>query len=175
MGITAFLCIFIGSYPWPLYSLLPYQNVAYDPFTAPHVLGQTQLLFFSALAFTLLLLAGIYPAEQRCVNLDADWFYRKGGRLIYRILDRFWNGLNHLSDRIFVGGLAGYLGRLSEDMPRRISQMILSPIWVITGARGETLIHRRAELDSAIRSGTLPVGISAAVATIFIIVVFLLI
>lgn len=80
MGIAAFLCIFIGSYPWPLYSLLPFQDVAYDPYTAPHVVGQTQLLFFSALAFSLLILSGIYPAEMRCVNLDADWFYRMAGK-----------------------------------------------------------------------------------------------
>ena len=80
MGIAAFLCVFIGSYPWPLYSLLPFQDVVYDPYTAPHVVGQTQLLFFSALAFSLLLLSGIYPAEMRSVNLDADWFYRKAGK-----------------------------------------------------------------------------------------------
>ncbi|MGD9040473.1 MAG: Na(+)/H(+) antiporter subunit D [Desulfobacteraceae bacterium] len=80
MGIAAFLCVFIGSYPWPLYSLLPFQDVAYDPYTASHVVGQTQLLFFSALAFSLLLLSGIYPAEMRSVNLDADWFYRKAGK-----------------------------------------------------------------------------------------------
>ena len=79
MGIAAFLCIFIGSFPGPLYSLLPYP-VDYVPYTMPHVVGQTQLLFFSALAFTLLLLSGIYPGEQRCVNLDSDWFYRKAGK-----------------------------------------------------------------------------------------------
>jgi hypothetical protein len=44
------------------------------------VVGQTQLLFFSALAFSLLILSGIYPAEMRCVNLDADWFYRMAGK-----------------------------------------------------------------------------------------------
>jgi multicomponent Na+:H+ antiporter subunit D len=80
MGIAASLCVFIGSYPWPLYSLLPFQDVVYDPYTASHVVGQTQLLFFSALAFSLLLLSGIYPAEMRSVNLDADWFYRKAGK-----------------------------------------------------------------------------------------------
>ncbi|MFP3911423.1 MAG: Na(+)/H(+) antiporter subunit D, partial [Desulfobacteraceae bacterium] len=78
MGIAACLCVFIGTFPGPLYSLLPYP-VTYVPYTAFHVVGQTQLLFFSALAFTLLLLSGIYPAEMRCVNLDADWLYRKGG------------------------------------------------------------------------------------------------
>src|SRR4030043_18977 len=76
MGITAFLCIFIGVYPSMLYSLLPYQ-VDYVPYTAPHVMAQLQLLFFSALAFTLLILSGIYPAEMRAINIDIDLIYRK--------------------------------------------------------------------------------------------------
>ena len=113
MGITAFLCIFIGSFPGPLYSLLPYP-VDYVPYTAPHVVGQTQLLFFSALAFTLLLLSGIYPGEQRCVNLDADWFYRKGGRLFYYIMDKTFNGLNSLSDRFVARPIPAWLGGLSK-------------------------------------------------------------
>jgi multicomponent Na+:H+ antiporter subunit D len=174
MGITAALCIFIGSYPWPLYSLLPYQDVFYDPYTAPHVVGQTQLLFFSALAFTLLLLAGIYPAEQRCVNLDADWFYRKGGRLFYRVLDRFFNGLNRITDRVFVGGLASLLGRISRDGPKRAALMMMEPIWLLGGVKREHLGLKKDRLESALKTGTTPVGISAAIATIFLVVVFLL-
>jgi len=76
MGITAFLCIFIGIFPGPLYSILPYP-VDYVPYTADHVLSQLQLLMFAALAFTLLILSGYYPPEIRALNLDADWFYRK--------------------------------------------------------------------------------------------------
>jgi multicomponent Na+:H+ antiporter subunit D len=76
MGITAFLCIFIGIFPGPLYSILPYP-VDYVPYTADHVLSQLQLLMFAALAFTLLILSGYYPPEIRAINLDADWFYRK--------------------------------------------------------------------------------------------------
>ena len=174
MGITAFLCVFIGSYPWPLYSLLPYQDVFYDPYTAPHVLGQTQLLFFSALAFSLLLLSGIYPAEQRCVNLDADWVYRKGGRLFYRILDKVFNGLNRASDRAFVGGLAGYLGRISRDGPTRAALLALLPAWVMSGSTGEKLNQKKSVVRAALQTGTSPVGISAAVATAFLLVVFLL-
>ncbi|GAB5046238.1 Na(+)/H(+) antiporter subunit D [Thermodesulfovibrio sp. TK110] len=77
MGLAAFLCIGIGVLPGPLYSILPYP-VNYEPYTAAHVIDKTQLLAFSALAFTLLMLSGIYPPEIRSVNLDADWFYRKG-------------------------------------------------------------------------------------------------
>jgi len=174
MGIAAFLCIFIGSFPGPLYSLLPYP-CDYVPYTAPHVVGQTQLLFFSALAFSLLLLSGIYPGEQRCVNVDADWFYRKGSRLFYYVMDRSFNGLCRVSERVFVGGLAGYLGRVSRDGATRAALLAMVPAWAITGTTGEKLARKKASLRAAVRTGASPVGISAAIATIFLIVVFLLI
>ena len=50
MGLAAFICIFNGTYPWLLYSMLP-MPVDYEPYTVGHVLTQVQLLFFSALAF----------------------------------------------------------------------------------------------------------------------------
>jgi len=76
MAIAAALCIGIGVFPGALYALLPYA-VDYVPYTASHVVAQTQLLFFSALAFAVLMRTGIYPPELRSVNLDSDWFYRK--------------------------------------------------------------------------------------------------
>lgn len=76
MGIAATLCIFIGSYPAFLYSLLPYP-INYTPYDVTHVLTQLQLLFFSALAFVWLNLKGLYPPELRSTNLDAEWFYRR--------------------------------------------------------------------------------------------------
>jgi multicomponent Na+:H+ antiporter subunit D len=79
MGIAAFLCVFIGVFPAPLYSLLPYP-VDFEPYTASHVVTTTQLLFFGAFAYLVLVLSGIFPAEMRALNLDADWFYRKGAR-----------------------------------------------------------------------------------------------
>src|SRR3990172_346217 len=47
MAIAAVICVFNGSYPWLLYSLLPW-DVSYVPYTATHVIAQTQLLFLSA-------------------------------------------------------------------------------------------------------------------------------
>ena len=76
MGITAFLCIFIGAFPDPLYALLPYQ-VEYHPYTTYHVVWQLQLLLFALLAFCFLYRSGIHPPEVRAVNLDADVLYRK--------------------------------------------------------------------------------------------------
>jgi multicomponent Na+:H+ antiporter subunit D len=99
MGLAAVLCLWIGTFPGTLYGLLPY-TVQYEPYTATHVISQTQLLFFSALAFTLLLLSGIYPAEIRAVNLDADWVYRKGARGFYRLADGTLNTLNAWADEV---------------------------------------------------------------------------
>jgi len=76
MGLTAFLCIFVGVYPEPLYALLPYE-VKYESYTTTHVITQLQLLFFSALAFAVLMRTGIYPPELKSVNLDSDWLYRR--------------------------------------------------------------------------------------------------
>ena len=76
MGITAFLCVFIGVFPGVLYALLPYE-VDYKPYTFGHVLAQMQLLCFALLAFVWLMKSGIHPPEVRAVNLDSDWLYRR--------------------------------------------------------------------------------------------------
>ncbi|MGD2080043.1 MAG: Na(+)/H(+) antiporter subunit D, partial [Nitrospirota bacterium] len=74
MGFLAFLCIFIGVFPESLYRILPYET-GFEPYTAGHVLGQLQLLLYSALAFFVLLK---YLQRTDTISLDTDWFYRKG-------------------------------------------------------------------------------------------------
>ena len=172
MGIAAFLCIFIGTYPAPLYALLPYP-VDYVPYTAPHVVGQTQLLFFSALAFTLLLRAGIYPAEIRCINLDSDWFYRKGGKGFFLIFDRFLNGLNRFCDRVFVKGVVGTLGAVSKDIAARLSLIVMVSIWILMGVRGERLRTKKLNLYADMMGGTVPIGVGAGVSTLFLVLIFI--
>lgn len=78
MSIAAFLCIAIGVYPSALYALLPHP-VVYEAYTVEHIITQTQLLLFSALAFTWLYRTGRYPPELPSVNLDFDWTYRRFG------------------------------------------------------------------------------------------------
>jgi len=76
MGLAAFICIFIGSYPALLYSYLPHA-VDYKPYTSAHVMTQIQLLSFAVLAVVALHKSGYYPAEIRSRNIDAEWTYRK--------------------------------------------------------------------------------------------------
>ena len=97
MGITAFLCIFIGVYPDPLYALLPY-DVVYKPYTTNHVVAQLQLLCFALLAFAVLMRSGIHPPEIRAVNLDVDWIYRRLIPVLYRptaaLIGLIWTALS---------------------------------------------------------------------------------
>jgi len=160
MGITAALCIFIGSYPKPLYSLLPYP-VEYEPYTTAHVVTQTQLLFFSALAFTLLLLAGIYPAEMRAINLDFDWFYRMGARAFTWVFDRTLNGLNRAGARLFMQILPGGLDRFTRDGPARVALALLIPFWALAGLNEEERIARKDQLFDTMGRGAFPIGLIA--------------
>ncbi len=170
MGFMAFLCIFLGLYPQPLYNVLPYE-VPYQAYTFTHVIAQLQLLMLSALVFFLFLKL---LKRTETISIDTDWFYRKGGRLFYYVMDKALNGINSVSERIFVGGLAGYLGRVSRDGSTRAALLALVPAWVIGGAKGEKLAVKKANVRTALRTGTSPVGITAAIATIFLVVVFFL-
>jgi len=143
MRLAAGLSIFLGVYPEPLYRILPYP-VDFIPYSGAHVMGQLQLLMFGALAFCLLILSGYYPPELRAINLDTDWFYRKGGRLFFRFVDSSLNGLNRICEGVFVRGLAGSLARFFQNAPPGFS------------------------------IGTAPVGLGALAAALFIAGLFLL-
>ena len=108
MALAASLCIGIGVFPEPLYSILP-RPVEYAPFTASHVLSQLQLLVFSALAFSWLMRSGIYPPEMRSVNLDFDWTYRHMGVRLAASAAAAIAALNAASVHGFRGA-AGMLG-----------------------------------------------------------------
>jgi len=89
MAISSALCIAIGVFPEAFYAMMPWP-MDYSPYDATHILAQLQLLFFSALAFVWLQLAGIYPPELKSVNIDAEWVYRKlFPKVIYSVGNAF--------------------------------------------------------------------------------------
>ncbi|MEP2027540.1 MAG: Na(+)/H(+) antiporter subunit D [Paracoccaceae bacterium] len=111
MGIASFLCIFIGVFPGTLYAMLPF-DVDYVPYTTTHVITQLQLLFFSALAFTILMKTGIYPPELKSVNLDTDWSYR-------RALPRLLAGIVPAVANLWAG-VTGFWMRRFERIVHRL-------------------------------------------------------
>ncbi len=170
MGLAAFLCVGIGIYPDPLYRILPFP-VEYVPYTGAHVVGQLQLLMFGALAFALLILSGYYPPEIRSVNLDADWFYRMSGRGTFRALD--W-GLNALNARVehWVRAWARGLSVVFQNMTSGLLLFFAVNGWALLGYRGKRLEMKKYRLYADVQNGSLPIGFGAAVATVFIVVIF---
>jgi multicomponent Na+:H+ antiporter subunit D len=172
MGIAAFMCIFIGVFPNFLYQILPFP-VDYVPYTGDHVIGQLQLLMFGALAFALLILSGYYPPEIRSTNLDVDFFYRKAGAWANRILDSGLNGINAAAER-YVLGLARFSSGFFGNLANGLLMFFSVNIWLLLGYRDKRLELKKIRLHNDLVSGTLPIGIGAAAAISFIILVFIL-
>ncbi|WDE09037.1 Na(+)/H(+) antiporter subunit D [Thalassomonas viridans] len=106
MVIAATLCLAIGIYPNLLYQLLPFTS-NYQPYDVSHVLAQTQLLCFAALAFLWLNVKGIYPPELASVNLDADWLYR-------RLLANLWTNFINKVWQLDLALRQGFLDKLKQ-------------------------------------------------------------
>ena len=120
MAIAAFLCIFIGIYPDYLYDMLP-NPVEYHPYTGYHLSETLQLLAFTALGFYLFVKkltphrqalpldvlrlptesAQRIQAPQSTINLDLDWFYRKGAPAFLWIARKPLNSLNEFVSNIY--------------------------------------------------------------------------
>lgn len=174
MAVTSFLCIFVGSFPHAfLYKMLP-TAATYEPYTVAHITDQYALLFFSALAFTLLMLAGLYPAEIRSTNVDADSLYRKGGRFSYWIFARSLNAINSFVHKSFIGKLIPSLSRLFADAPARAAGAFMTPIWAITGTKPAKLSDKRRAMRDAVRSGAARIGVTACLAVLLLAILFLI-
>ncbi|MDJ0721062.1 MAG: Na(+)/H(+) antiporter subunit D [Desulfobacterales bacterium] len=171
MGFMAFLCIFLGVYPQPLYDVLPFGEVHYQAYTLSHVVSQLQLLMLSALVFFLFL-----PLLKRTetISLDTDWFYRKGGRAAYRVVDALFNNLNRACDRMLAQGLTGAVNRFAANAPARASSWLLTPIYRLQGRNGDAVDNFRRRIQHAFDAGLAPLGISAAVSGLFVVLLFLL-
>jgi len=166
MGLAAFLCIFVGCFPQILYGLLPYAT-DYQPYTASHVIAQSQLLFFSALAFILLLLSGIYPAEIRSINLDADWLYRKGSKLFFSCAESFFNRLNRSAEQIFAVRLPEQLNRFFREPGFLIQRQGVRLLAAVSGDRSKSK-QMEAWLEERNRSASYPIGLMVLLAVTFL-------
>ncbi|MFO7838957.1 MAG: Na(+)/H(+) antiporter subunit D [Desulfosalsimonadaceae bacterium] len=165
MIIAAFLCIFLGIRFDLLYAILPY-TADYAPYTGAHVVGKLQLLMFGALAFCLLILSGRYPAEMRAINLDVDWFYRKGGRAVASAADLALNSLNRICDIVFARQFVSFIHRFFTRLP----------VAIVTGCarlaspqqKPEDASKKREQADTALKAGLLPIGLGPMLAALFI-------
>lgn len=150
MGITAFLCVFIGVSPGFLYSLLPYP-VDFNPYTASHVVTSMQLLLYGAFAYILLVLSGVFPGERRATILDFDWFYRKFAKGFLWFCNKPLTGVR-LGIQNFSAGAIKSLVKFTSDpllIPEIIVRYTLLNFYQILAAISPSkhLKDKRAELE----------------------------
>ncbi len=111
MIFFAFLCIALGVWPEPLYAILPFP-VDYVPYTAAHVLTQTQLLLFSGLAFFLML---NYLKRTPTISLDVDWLWRKLFPALFAIVGKAIRG----AQSAIGGSLGGLIASTTALLDRQ--------------------------------------------------------
>ncbi len=110
MGIAAFFCFFLGIYPDYLYRMLPFP-VTYHPYTAYHLSETLQILGFTALGFYLLRKKLVPEAK---LNLDVDWFYRRGAEAFVKLARRFVSPANDWVGEVYrTVGMRSALGSAS--------------------------------------------------------------
>ncbi|MEA1966917.1 MAG: Na(+)/H(+) antiporter subunit D, partial [Thermodesulfobacteriota bacterium] len=176
MGMAAFMCIFLGIFPGFLYNILPYP-VDYVPYSGAHVVGQLQLLMFAVLAFYFLLKSGRYPDEIRAINIDVDWFYRKPLNRLNTLVADCLNRINASADKVIVKELTGSVLEFTKNAPANIVRYILASVLNKKGTSSVEGDPAEAgkKVVTAFETNTVPVGVFAACATLFIVVLFFLI
>lgn len=162
MGLSSFLCIFLGCNPQWLYEMLPnYSEDYYNAYDATHVINQTLLLCFSILAVACLKLKRIYPPETRSVNLDVDFFYRKAGRFFLNLMAAFWNPLNEKAHALFVGGLTAKLCAFTAHAPAVFLRWFVRPLRALGFFADKSEDETVAALEERGDLGIHPVGLTA--------------
>ena len=168
MGISSFMCIFLGCNPQWLYDMLPNGAAGYHPYDATHVITQLEILLFSALAFTLLNLWGKYPPELPSVNLDIDWVYRKAGRKFLFAMDVFWNGLNKWVHKIFMGGIVSRVNDFAKAGQVYVMTLVVGWLHYLGVNSTTTTGQARSKMDQRAKLGLHPIGLTAVFALLFV-------
>jgi multicomponent Na+:H+ antiporter subunit D len=165
MAIAAFLCFFLGIFPGYLYKMLPFP-VHYHPYTSYHLAETMQLLGFTGLGF-FIMVKKLKPKPK--INLDLDWFYRKGARIFMRFASR-----PVLSSDSWINDVYRSVGlRLTMALAKAISWFDWEGIdWTIDGsARG--VVEGGNRLRS-LMTGKIQHYIGGAVALTFIILILVM-
>ncbi len=165
MAIAAFFCFFLGIFPDYLYKMLPFP-VQYHPYSAYHLSETLQILGFTGLGF-FIMVKKLKPEPK--INLDLDWFYRKGARVFMRFASR-----PVLSSDSWINDVYRSIGlRITMALAKAISWFDWEGIdWTIDGsARG--VVEGGNRLRS-LMTGKIQHYIGGAVALTFIILILVM-
>jgi multicomponent Na+:H+ antiporter subunit D len=173
MGISSFLCIFLGCNPAWLYDLLPNRalmpdGVQYYPYDATHVINQTQILLFAMLAVTFLMLRKTYPPEKRSINLDIDWVYRKVGNKFLHSMDLFWNTLNKKVHTLIVVDFISKVGSFTKAGQVHVMTIVAEKLHNLGLTSSASTGQEKSKMDKRAKLGLHPIGLTAVFALLFV-------
>lgn len=168
MGLTAFLCFFMGIYPKVLYDILPFA-VDYEPYKAAKVLSTSSLLLFTALGF-MLLRNKIIPAPK--ISLDTDWFYRKGADAFMWFISNPMARLSAGVSKIVFETIPSFLGWASKN-PLAVIKIASDSVFLrFAPLEKKYEIKQRIEKEKEIFPGDIikhwPIGFSVLWAILFL-------
>jgi len=177
MGLTAFLCIFLGVYPGYkiLYGMLPYP-VHYEPYAPGHVIEMSQLLLFTFLGFWLL--RGMLHGEPK-ISIDTDWLVRIPGAKFIRFCEgplmAFGAGVDRRVMR--VAGAVVWLSRNPAGAARIVKDTIGVKLKMVTASEKVEKYERSLEEERRRYPGELPrltLGASLLLILLFFVVYLVL-
>ena len=125
---------------------------------------------FAMLAVWVLMVKKIYPPELPSINLDFDWFYRKGGKLFYAFMALFWNALNDLAHAFFIRGLAAKISAFTARGPAIALRQVVGPLRALGLFPDKTVDESKEVLEKRAMLGIHPVGLTALFGILFLLV-----
>lgn len=181
MGFLSFFCIYLGMFPERLYNILPdtelvkaampYSFVDIYVHHFGHVVTQSQMLIFSGLVFFLFL-----PLLKRTdtISLDFDWFYRKGGKLAFFLLDESLNRINAFVDRKVAKGMTAWLAGFFSLGPGRLALAVVKSLWQMSGIGAVELVESEKRLLEKYKTANFSIGSTAIFALGIVLLFFIL-
>jgi len=123
-----------------------------------HVIRMLQLLFFSGLAFFVLLKL---LKRTETITLDTDWFYRKGSKLLVYVFTGISSGIASFFDYIFIRLLPAKLSAFSRRPIIGLMDMYMSATGRENPGAKCLIGERKPELVNLVPAGV-PVLIAVA-------------
>lgn len=124
------------------------------------------------------MLSGIYPAEIRATNLDADWFYRKGARAFMWAVNNPMARFGAWINRVAFDAIPGSLSWFSKNPLSAVKIGADTLLLRFSKKDRRTGIERRLKAEKQAFPGDIvknwPIGQSVLWATLFLLVYLLI-
>jgi len=108
----------------------------------------------------------------RAINIDSDWFYRKGGKFFYLIADKSLNRINAFAHKSLIAGATDKLCKMAKEGPSRAMILVLTPIWELSGVSSEQQTDLKKSLRDHVDNGVFPIGITAFLSVVLLGILF---